>query len=127
MKCLCQNCVSSEGTVYVELGFYVSVNGVGALRVSVRFFTVLREMTGKREEVLHFSVGEKVTVIVVLRELAQIYGKDFSEYVYDAETGEIKGFLQLFVNGKSVVTVGGLEIELADGDVLAIVPPVGGG
>jgi sulfur-carrier protein len=97
------------------------------VQISVRFFTVLREMTGKKEEALSFSQEEKITVDTVLRSLAQRYGKAFTEYVYDAGTGEVKGFLQFFVNGQSVTAQKGLDTELHDGDMLAIVPPVGGG
>ena len=63
----------------------------------------------------------------VLKTLAQRYGKRFVKYVYDEKTGEVKGFLQFLVNGKSVVALNGLQTELKDGDVLAILPPVGGG
>lgn len=98
-----------------------------ALKVSVRFFTTLREVTGKREEALEFSQGEAVTVEKVLKRLAEHYGKGFTEYVYDGRTGEVKGFLQFLVNGRSASTLKGLKTELVDGDVLAILPPVGGG
>jgi MoaD family protein len=97
------------------------------LQVSVRFFTSLREIVDKKEENLEFSEGEKVTVDIVLKTLAQRYGNHFVEYVYDRKTGEVRGFLQFLVNGKSALTMNGLETELADGDVLAILPPVGGG
>lgn len=96
------------------------------MRVSVRFFTSLRELTGKREEVLEFSDAERVTVDFVLKRLAERYGKGFVEYVYDAN-GAVKGFLQFLINGRSASTLRGLETELSDGDVLAIIPPVGGG
>jgi MoaD family protein len=97
------------------------------LQVSVRFFTSLREIVGKREETLTFSEGEKVTMDRVLKTLVQRYGKRFVEYIYDAKTGEVKSFLQFLVNGKSAATLNGLQTELDDGDVLAILPPVGGG
>ena len=97
------------------------------MQVSVRFFTSLREIIGRKEENLEFSEGEKVTVDMVLKMLAQRYGNRFVEYVYDAKTGEVRGFLQFLVNGKSAATLNGLETELEDGDVLAILPPVGGG
>ena len=98
-----------------------------ALRVSVRFFTSLREITGKKEEILQFSDSEKVTVDKILRTLSSQYGKGFVDYVYDAKTHEVKGFLQFLINGKSASTIKGLQTELKDGDVLAIIPPVGGG
>jgi len=97
------------------------------LQVSVRFFTRLREITRKREETLKFPEGEKATVDKVLRTLATQYGKEFVEYVYDNKSGEVKGFLQFLVNGKSATVLSGLQTELGDGDVLAILPPVGGG
>jgi len=97
------------------------------LQVSVRFFTSLREIIGKKEETLEFPEGAVVTVDMVLKTLRQRYGKAFVEYVYDRKTGEVKRFLQLLVNGKSASILNGLQTELATGDVLAILPPVGGG
>lgn len=97
------------------------------MQVSVRFFTSLRELTGKKEETLKFRDGETVTVDKVLKRLAKRYGKSFVEYVYDSKSGEVKGFLQFLVNGRSASTLDGLDTKLADGDVLAIIPPVGGG
>ncbi len=97
------------------------------MHVSVRFFTLLREITNKKEETLKFPEDEKVTVEVVLKTLSQRYGKPFVEYVYDRTTGETRGFLQFLVNGKSAATMKGLQTELKDGDLLAILPPVGGG
>jgi MoaD family protein len=97
------------------------------LRVSVRFFTILREIVGKKEETLEFPKNAKVTVNSVLRCLSEKYGKAFDEYVYDVTTGEVKGFLQFLVNGRSVSSSEGMETKLSDGDVIAIVPPVSGG
>ena len=97
------------------------------MKVSVRFFTSLREIVNKKEETLEFPEGEKVTVGKILEILAQKYSKAFAEYVYDAKTREVKGFLQFLVNGKSASSLNGFLTELEDGDVLAILPPVGGG
>jgi MoaD family protein len=97
------------------------------LRVSVRFFTSLREIVDKREETLEFPDGEKVTVDTVIKMLAQRYGSRFVEYVYDSKSGAVRGFLQFLINGKGASTMNGLQTSLRDGDVLAILPPVGGG
>ncbi len=97
------------------------------MQVSVRFFTSLREIIGKKEETLKFPESNKVTVDAVLKMLIQRYGERFVEYVYDENTGKVKGFLQFLVNGKSATALNGLQTELGDGDVLAILPPVGGG
>lgn len=96
------------------------------MKVSVRFFTTLREIVGKREETLELPSGE-VTVEKVLKMLAERYGMKFKEYLYDSKTGQVKNFLQFLVNGRSASTMKGLKTQLKDGDVLAIIPPVGGG
>jgi molybdopterin synthase sulfur carrier subunit len=97
------------------------------VEVKVRFFTNLREIVNKREETVTFASGGKVTVGLVLKRLSQEYGKPFKEYVYDDKTRQPQGFLQFLVNGNSTSTLNGLETVLKDGDVLAILPPVGGG
>jgi MoaD family protein len=97
------------------------------VEVKVRFFTSLREIVDKREETLTFSAGEKVTIDLVLKTLAEKYGTPFSQYVYNGKTGQPKNFLQFLVNGTSTSTLNGLETELKNCDVLAILPPVGGG
>lgn len=74
-----------------------------------------------------FPDADKVTVALVLKTLSQKYGKPFNEYVYNGETGQPRNFLQFLVNGTSTQTLSGLETLLKDGDVLAILPPVGGG
>jgi molybdopterin synthase sulfur carrier subunit len=97
------------------------------VQIKVRFFTSLREIVGKREELLSFNENEKVTVDLVLKTLTKEYGGPFKEYVYNDKTAQPKGFLQFLINGNSTSTLSGLETELKDGDVLAILPPVGGG
>ena len=97
------------------------------MQVKVRFFTSLREIIGKKEESLTFTEVEKVTVDIVLKVLSDKYGKPFTEYVFENETKKPKGFLQFLINGNSTTTLEGLKTELKDNDVLAILPPVGGG
>ena len=97
------------------------------VEVHVRFFTILREVTDKKEETLHFPEDEKVTINTLLDCLTKQYGKPFQDYVFDFPNGGVKKFLQFFVNGKSTAALNGLDSELCDGDTLAIVPPVGGG
>jgi molybdopterin synthase sulfur carrier subunit len=97
------------------------------LKVSVRFFAALRELVGKKVEFLEFADGEEVTIEKVLKRLTEFHGKGFVEYVFDGKTGEIQSYLTLLVNGRSINTLEGLKTKLMDGDILAILPPVGGG
>jgi len=84
-------------------------------------------LLGKKVEYLEFEDREEATVEKVLRRLSEIYGKDFVEYVFDVRTGKIQSYLLLLVNGRSITVLGELETRLIDDDVLAILPPVGGG
>ena len=97
------------------------------MQVKIRFFTILREKIGQKEKVLCFPEVKKVTIYLVLEALSQIYGRPFVDYVYEEKTHEVKGFLQFLINGKSATSIAGLETQLENNDVLAIVPPVGGG
>jgi molybdopterin synthase sulfur carrier subunit len=97
------------------------------MQVTVRFFTVLREITDKKQETLEFQQNEKVTILKILNTLSNTYGANFKDYVFDKQTGKTKGFLQFFINGQSSTALNGIETELKDGDMLAIIPPVGGG
>ncbi len=93
-------------------------------KVTVKFFTTLREITGKKEEQLEFS--RSVTLKSLVSQLSKKYGKEFDDYVCD-ELGDVRGHLQLLVNGQSVTALQGLRTKLKDGDQVAILPPVGGG
>lgn len=93
------------------------------MKVTVRFFAALREIVGKKEETIEFPNNGSVTVGRALKELNQLHGQKFASYVYDANVNVIKGYLQMLVNEKSAT----LRTKLKDGDVLVIVPPVGGG
>ncbi len=95
------------------------------MRVSVRLFTILRELAGKNVETLEFK-QEAVTVKDVLEELEKQYGKAFADYLFH-EGGTIREHWQLLVNGKSVELLEELDTRLKEGDQVAIVPPVGGG
>ncbi len=88
---------------------------------------MLREVTEKKEETLSFKEGQFVTIGTVLERLGTQYGKTFADYVFDKQSREVRGYLQFFINGHSVVAKELLETKLHDGDVVAIVPPVGGG
>jgi molybdopterin synthase sulfur carrier subunit len=94
------------------------------VKVVVRFFTTLREITGKKEEPIELPASASVNA--VLRKLSESYGADFNDYVFD-ELGDVRGHLEILVNGRSVSTLSGLRTQLKDGDQVAILPPVGGG
>ena len=94
------------------------------MKVEVKFFTSLREITGKKVD--EVQLQDIITVEELLTQLSKKYGKEFREYLYD-EKGKVHGYLSILVNGKSTNVLQGLDTELIEGDTVAILPPVGGG
>ena len=98
--------------------------GVCKMKVTIKFFTTLRELTGKGEE--QMELPSVTTVEELLKQLSKRYGRKFSDYVYN-DVGNVRGYLQFLINGRSITTLQGLETRLKEGDRVAIIPPVGGG
>lgn len=94
------------------------------MKIIVKFFTVLRELTGKKEEEMELS--NFVTVEELLNLLSTRHGRGFTEYVYNKK-GRVRGHLHFLINGRSITTLQGFETRLSEGDRFAIIPPVGGG
>jgi molybdopterin synthase sulfur carrier subunit len=94
------------------------------VRVKVRFFTTLREIVGKQEVGLKFK--EPITIADLLSLLVKRYGVHFKNYIY-GEDGEVRSFLQFLVNGRSITSLEGFKTRLKNGDIVAIISPVGGG
>lgn len=94
------------------------------MKVTVKFFTTLRELTGKGE--VEMELPSIITVKSLLERLSKNYGQGFIDYVYDGK-GKVRRYLQFLVNGRSITTLQGFQTMLNEGDRVAIVPPVGGG
>ena len=93
------------------------------MKVTVKYFTTLREITDKREEEIKFS--SDLTVGELLERLSKKHGRRFMDYVYD-KGGNVQSYLQFLVNGRSVTTLEGFKTKLKEGDRVAIIPPVCG-
>jgi molybdopterin synthase sulfur carrier subunit len=94
------------------------------MKVTVKFFTTLREIVGKPQEQIELS--EAFTVNDLLKQLEEKYGEKFTRYVFD-QKGAVRGHLHFLINGKSITTQQGLKTKFKENDILAILPPVGGG
>jgi len=92
--------------------------------IKVKFFTSLREITGKKEEGI--QIPSKLTVDEFLIHLSKEYGREFKEYLYD-ENGNVQKYIHILINGIAVSSLQGFETKLKEKDIIAILPPVGGG
>ena len=94
------------------------------LEVEVKYYAMLREASGRKREV--FRLPEKSSVGDLLGVIVDRYGEPFHRYVFDSEK-RVRDFLSFMLNGVSVNSLEGLDTQLGEGDVLAILPPIGGG
>ena len=93
------------------------------MKVKVKFFTFLREITGTREDDVKLPKGS--TVGELLNELSRRYGSKFEEYIFDKR--EIKSYLIVLLNGRSINFLNGLETVLDENATVAVLPPAAGG
>ncbi len=95
------------------------------MKVKVKFFALVRELTGKREEIV--ELDDHTTVRMLLEKLVTEYGKKFDEYLFDPISRQPRGHLQFLIDGRNIVLMQGLDTPLSEGCSFAILPPVGGG
>jgi len=94
------------------------------LEIIIHYFTILRNITGTREE--RMDANEGSTVEDVLKALSMRYGKEFERYILSGR--EHRGLkLLFFVDGRNIEGLDGFKTKLKSGSVLAIMPPVAGG
>jgi molybdopterin synthase sulfur carrier subunit len=91
------------------------------MSVRVRIPTPLRSLTGGLADV----AAEAASVGGCLSELEGRY-PGISSRIFD-DDGEVRRFVNLFVNGEDIRFLQGLDTQLKAGDELSIVPAMAGG
>jgi molybdopterin synthase sulfur carrier subunit len=92
------------------------------LSVTVRIPTPLRKLTGEREVVTAAAGG---SLLEIIGRLDQDY-PGLKERLCE-ESGEMRRFVNVYVNGEDVRFLSGLETPIKEGDEISIVPAVAGG
>ena len=90
--------------------------------VKIRFSSALSNVTHARETTL--ELGD-TTVKTVLEKLVQQFGPDFEKRILDK--GEVRRFVNLYVNGEDIRHLSGLDSPIEDADEISILPAVSGG
>lgn len=86
--------------------------------VKVRFFATFREVTGCLEASVEAS-----DVSELLEHLVARFGEGFGRLVHDGSSDETV----IMVNGRNMSQLQGPRTALADGDEVALFPPISGG
>jgi MoaD family protein len=94
------------------------------MEITVHYFTVLRELTEKRQEKIKMRKGSTVEDMLAL--LAGSYGERFKRYV--SPPREKKGLqLVLLLNNQDITQLNRLKTTLHDGDTVSLILPIAGG
>ncbi len=94
------------------------------MKVTVKYFAMIREITHKAQEAVDINEGASLELLLYM--LSYKYGKQFELKVYSKEKS-LNGALILLVNGNAIKREELKNKMLADGDTIAILPPIGGG
>jgi molybdopterin synthase sulfur carrier subunit len=87
----------------------------------VRFSSALERVTDERT-----TTVDAATVGEAIDELAERYGDDFSDQLLD-DDGELRRFVNLYVNGDDVRHGDGLDTPIDEDDEVSVLPAVSGG
>ena len=82
-------------------------------------------MAGVREEELNLKDGS--VLIDLIEKVALKYGEGASNYLFKKSTKKIDPAIQFLINGINVQKIHFQNTKLKEGDVIAIIPPIGGG
>ena len=90
-------------------------------KVETTLYGMLARITGEKSSDLEAS-----TLKEALGVLTEKYGEQLKNRIYD-EKGNLRRFVNIYVNGKDIRFLEHLDTELSDYDKISIIPAVGGG
>lgn len=94
--------------------------------VQVKPFYNLKEIIGK--PVLEMQVEEGTSVRGLLEQLTERYGPELRRALIDPESGDLRSVYRVLVTGRDVRLLDrGLQTELQEGDVIALLQALSGG
>ena len=95
------------------------------MKIKVKFFARLREITGVPEITLNFE-KKQLTVKEVIEALIRQYHEMRNELLFQ-KSFELKPIYKLMVDGQNISNRTGLSHPVQEGSVLRFFPPVYGG
>jgi len=92
------------------------------LKVTVKAFATLRNVFNGRA-IVELNLPEGASLEDLIKRLEERFGFE----IRSPKSGELDPTIKILINGREVIYLDGLKTRLKDGDVIAFIPPVGGG
>lgn len=89
------------------------------ITVKIRSIFYLKEILGSKE--IEITLREDSTVSDVIQFLIEKYGKKIEEVIKNPD-GSFNLLLTIFVNGRQIDLIKGLETKLKNGDIVSFIP-----
>lgn len=106
-------------------GSFLKLRSGILLRVKVRYYTTLRELADSKEEEYELDTPSLVETLIEM--VSEKYGVEAYDYLHVSRTGELDPAIKFLINGRDIRRLEGFKTVLKDGDVVAFIPPIGGG
>jgi MoaD family protein len=95
------------------------------MQVNVHYISLVKSYTNKSRE--EFTLNEGASMEQLLNQIANIYGKQFKEEVYDPEKKEMKSTFVAMINGVLIDQLKGTSTPLKNGDNIILMALMTGG
>jgi molybdopterin converting factor small subunit len=95
------------------------------MQVKVHYISLVKSYTNKNQE--EITLNDKATLAELLDQIAQAYGKQFSQEVYDPNKKEMKATFVAMINGVLMDQLKGTETQLQNGDNIILMSLMTGG
>jgi MoaD family protein len=90
-------------------------------KITITLYGTLAKITGEKN-----TSATADTLQDAITFLTTKYGDSLKSRLYDGK-GNLARFVNIYVNGKDVRFIGGINARLNDGDAVSFIPAVGGG
>lgn len=91
--------------------------------VTARFFGQFKQISNERE--IEYKIEKGISIHEFLIQVIKQFPK-MKELLFD-ENYQLHNWVSILKNGRNIKTLEGIDTTLADGDIIAIFPPVAGG
>lgn len=95
------------------------------MQVKIHYISLVKSYTNKSQD--EFTLDEGATLAELLNQIAQTYGKQFTQEVYDPNKKEMKQTFVAMVNGVLMDQLKGVNTALKSGDSIILMSLMTGG